>query len=138
MAWFYNSYSGALIEESAPAPEFFVLEGLLHAGNGWHEYGSEADVDAAVAANHWPPPTVSSSQQVSNAASSAESEATSGVSSALKGLTLHWPSADTFLGRALKIIVGGVLLIAGILTMTGASKAALGVAGQAASKLPGV
>lgn len=138
MAWFYNSYSGALIEESAPAPEYFVLEALIHAGNGWHEYGSQADVDAAVAANHWPAPTVSSSKQVSNAASSAESEATSGLGDTLKGLRLHWPSADTFLGRALKIVVGGVLLTAGILKMTGASKAALGVAGQAAGKLPGV
>jgi hypothetical protein len=56
----------------------------------------------------------------------------------LGGLGLHWPSADAFLGRALKIVIGGVLLIAGILKMTGASKAALGVAGQVASKVPGV
>jgi len=57
--------------------------------------------------------------------------------SSLLGLHLSWPGADTFLGRALKIVIGGVLLLAGILKMTGADKAAIPIAGAVAGKLPG-
>lgn len=63
--------------------------------------------------------------------------ATSLASDVITG-SLHWPSADNFLVRALKIIVGGVLLVAGILKMSGADKATLGVVGTVAGKLPGV
>ncbi len=62
----------------------------------------------------------------------------SSLSGIFNGLHLSWPGADTFLGRALKIVIGGVLLLAGILKMTGADQAALGVAGQVAGRLPGV
>jgi hypothetical protein len=51
---------------------------------------------------------------------------------------LHWPGADNFLVRTLKIVVGGVLLIAGILKMTGASRDIGGIITQTAAKLPGV
>lgn len=139
MAWFYNNYSGALIEESAPAPEFFVLEGELHLGNGWHEYGTEAEVNAAVAANHWPAPTTSSSQQVSNAAGSAAHKAASAASSAIgDGFKLTFGNTTGLLGRILKAGFGIVLIIAGFLKLTGAGKTleqVIPVVGGAAGKV---
>jgi len=61
----------------------------------------------------------------------------SSLSGILNGLKLTWGGADAFLSRALKIIVGGTLLLAGIIKMTGAGKAIPVVAGVA-TKLPGV
>jgi len=59
-----------------------------------------------------------------------------GLLNSLTG-ALHWLGADTFLGRALKIVVGGVLLLAGVIKMTGAGRA-IPYAAAAATKLPGV
>lgn len=84
--------------------------------------------------------TPSGTGGVGGAASNVASSVASGVSSGVlggSGAALHWPGADSFLGRALKIVVGGVLLLAGIIKMTGAGRA-LGPVTAAATKLPGV
>jgi len=47
-------------------------------------------------------------------------------------------SGHNLLVRTLKVVFGGVLLIAGIVKMTGADKAALGIVGTVAGKIPGV
>lgn len=47
-------------------------------------------------------------------------------------------SGHNLLVRGLKIILGGVMLIAGLTKLTGADKAALGVIGTVAGKVPGV
>lgn len=65
--------------------------------------------------------------------------ATPSGSGGLGGYTggLKWPGADTFLGRALKIVIGGVLLLAGVIKLSGAGRA-IPVVASAATKLPGV
>jgi hypothetical protein len=45
---------------------------------------------------------------------------------------------QTILWRAAKILLGGTLLVAGFLKMSGTEQKAYGVLGQAAGKLPGV
>lgn len=53
MTWFYNSYSGKLVHEDAPAPGYYVYESALHSGTGWHELnvpGDASESDAAAAA----------------------------------------------------------------------------------------
>lgn len=56
MTWFYNSRDGALLNESPPSLTYFELEAELHTGFDWHAYATEAEVDAAIAANKWPAP----------------------------------------------------------------------------------
>lgn len=133
MTWFYNSDSGEIVNESPPAPEYFALEAYLHTGTGWHAYATQADVDTAVAANHWPPPTTSLNTAIGNDASTipaaAAKDAGNALSSALSGLNIHWPGADTFLARALKIVIGGVMLVAGILKLSGGSTARIPLPG---------
>lgn len=48
------------------------------------------------------------------------------------GWHLVFGNTGGLLGRIIKVVLGAVLLISGILRMTGADKAALGVAGKAA------
>lgn len=58
MAWFYNSHSGQVIQDDNLLTEWGdVLRTKL--GAGWHEYGSQAQMDAAIKANNWPPATSS-------------------------------------------------------------------------------
>jgi hypothetical protein len=120
MTWFYNNHSGALINESPPAPEYFVLEGLLHLGNGWHAYGSEAEVDAAVAANHWPAPTTSAGTQISNAESGAAGAAKSAVTKVAKAATssvsglISDVTSRALWTRVAKVAVGIALVVAGV------------------------
>lgn len=53
-------------------------------------------------------------------------------------LKFSWATVGNFLWRGVKITLGGVLLVAGLLKMTSLDRKALGVVGQAAGKLPGV
>jgi hypothetical protein len=128
--WFYNSDTGSVISEPALGD---TIQSHLP---GWHgPFGTKQEAldyyTANAAANPgWKAPT--------GLAGNLGNEASAATGLTLAGLHLAWPGADTFLARALKIVVGGVLLIAGILKMTGTDKAALGVAGAAAGKLPGV
>jgi hypothetical protein len=113
---------------------------------GAHGYATQAEADAHVNASP-DPPQVALLQtlklySVSPIGAGAFGDlktpnSTGGVGGALANLTgnitggLKWPSADTFLVRALKIIVGGVLLVAGIMKMTGTSKDDLKAVGKA-------
>lgn len=134
MPWFYDSRTGAYAEEAGVLGFLSTLQSKF--GLGWHQYATYQDMTAAIAANHWPPLNNNPSNPVGKTVVGSAEAATG--TSGLSGLGLHWPGADTFLSRALKIVIGGVLLLAGILKMTGADKAALGVAGTVAGKLPGV
>jgi hypothetical protein len=134
MPWFYDSRTGAYAEEAGILGFLSNLQAKF--GLGWHEYATYQDMTAAIAANHWPPLNNSPSNPVGKTVVGS-AEAAAG-SSGLGGLHLSWPGADTFLARSIKIILGGILLVAGILKLTGADKATLGIAGTVAGKLPGV
>lgn len=59
MTYFYNSNTGGFANESPPAPLYFTYETQLHLGQGWHAYGSMAEMTAAINANGWPFPDAS-------------------------------------------------------------------------------
>lgn len=133
MAWFYNSTTGAITQASAPDPQFFILEADLHLGTGWHEYGTEADVEAAVKANGWPAPTTSLTQEASNGAASTAKQAASAAKSVIgSGFKLTFGNTTGLLSRILKVTFGGILIIAGLMRMTGADKDVIQIATTAA------
>lgn len=107
MTWFYNSHSGEIENESPPAPLYFVLEAELHAGTGWHAYPTQAEVLAAVAANHWPAPTTNLGQNLSNDASNVPvlSQAVT-----VGDFLTRLEKAATW-QRVVEVILGGILVI---------------------------
>lgn len=137
MAVFYNSETGQYDVESQslnPVEEaaFLANEARLHTGTGWHEYPSVAAMNEAVAANHWPAPT-QNNNPVSAAQNQAKGTASHAADQALgTGWNLVFGNTTGLLGRIIKVLLGAVLLISGILRMTGTDKAALGAAGKAA------
>lgn len=131
MAVFYNSRSGyyAVASQSLnPAAEalFLSYEAQLHSGTGWHEYSTLADMQAAVKANSWPAPT----RSLTGAAG--QGAATEGGAALGGGYHLVFGNTTGLLGRILKVVLGAVLLLSGIIRMTSIDKAALGAAGKAA------
>ncbi len=130
-----------------------IAPGIAASGSGYPQYGVKGSGGSYTIAT-----ADSEAQKLTDAANgylvwfSSESAAKNYISSEssllngnlpnplnwLNGLHLSWPGASTFLGRALKIVIGGVLLVAGILKMTGADKAIVPVAGAVAGRLPGV
>ncbi len=79
-------------------------------------------------------PQQQSPNPVNDAVNAAENSSANPFN-ALSGLHFSWPGADTFLGRALKIVVGGVLLLAAIMKTTGAGQDVKALA-QTVGKLP--
>jgi len=72
----------------------------------------------------------------SNPAAPAKAAANTAASAAKNALTstfnLTFGNTTGLLGRIIKVVLGAVLLISGIIRMTGTDKAALGAAGKAA------
>ncbi len=137
MPWFYDSRTGAYAEEAGVLGFLSTLQSKL--GLGWHQYATYQDMINAIKANHWPPLNNNPSNPVGKTIVGS-AEAAAGPGGILSGFTAHWPGADSFLVRALKVVVGGLLLVAGVVKMTGTTDrlAALGPAGMAVSKVPGV
>lgn len=104
MPWFYNSHSGAAHFESGVAA--IPYEAVLHAGIGWHEYATQAQMNAAVKANGWPAPTGSISTGLSNLGQSA----VSGVGSSLLGNL----NPENILLRTGEVALGVVLVAIGL------------------------
>lgn len=143
MAVFYNSETGQYDVESQslnPITEsaFLANEARLHTGTGWHEYSSVAAMNAAVAANHWPAPTqnnnpvTAAGKQAAGTATHAAQQATNLTGLAAIGdFFSRITEANTWI-RLVKVVVGGVLVIAGLVHMTGAG----GKAAQIVRKMP--
>jgi hypothetical protein len=113
VTWFYNNRSGEIENESPPSPIYFALEAELHLGTGWHAYATEAELDAAVAANGWPAPTTNLGQNLSN-----ETKTVPGVSQAATVAGFLGKLQDGSLWqRVAEIAVGGILLIIAIKAM---------------------
>jgi len=138
MPWFYDSYSGKLVHEDPPSPGYYAYEAALHTGTGWHELGV-ADTATAAQAEAWvnanlkggaaPDPNASVGTYASNAAGQAASKAGQTVASAFQ---LSFGNTTGLLGRVLKVAIGLILIISGLVRLTGAGKEALGLAGKAA------
>lgn len=113
MAVFYNSHTGLWAQYSLglnPADDasFLGYEALLHEGIGWHEYSSVAAMDAAVSKNKWPTPTTSTP-------TAAKQGATQAVNAAAGSLGLPtFSNLRDFVVRAMKVVIGAMLIIIGI------------------------
>jgi hypothetical protein len=126
MPWFYNSHSGDAAQESGPAA--LSYEALLHAGIGWHEYATQAQMLAAVKANGWPAPT-----GVLGGLSNVGSEAgKAAAKTAVGGLTgqLKVSGITSYFFRGLRILFGGILIIIGVSKFTGADNKIVQLAGK--------
>jgi hypothetical protein len=149
--WYYNSRTGSVVEGGTPGAALDLLPEALHAGVGWHgPFGSkQAALDyysSNAAANPgWKAPAGIASNvknDVTTAPGAAASAAGQGLSKL--GGALSWTagisgiSGHNLLVRSLKIIFGGLLLVAGIMHMTGTDKDAAGLLTRTAGKLPGI
>lgn len=123
MTYFYNSSTGGFANESPPAPQYFTYEIQLHLGQGWHAYGTIAEMNAAIAANHWPPADASKGLlSGTSTAPSTPARAANAVKNGLLGsYSLVFGNTTGLLGRILKVIIGGTMMIIGIAKMSGAS-----------------
>jgi hypothetical protein len=136
--WFYNSYSGKLVHEDLPSPGYLAYEAALHTATGWHELGV-ADSATAAQAEAWvnahlkggapPDPNASPSQYASNSLGQAANKAGQAVAGTFQ---LTFGNDTGLLGRILKVGLGLVLIISGVVKLTGAGKATFGIAGKAA------
>ena len=139
MSWFYNSWSGELTHASGV--DALAYQAAIHTGAGWHELKvpdsateAQAAADAVKEVPGGTTPTTSLGQGLANlpgAAAQAAGASVPGLSqvgSFFGSLT----QAATWI-RVLKIVVGGLLLLEGIMRASGASKTVLS-AGKAAAK----
>lgn len=133
--WYYNTETGQLTQGNN-------LENLgnnLLGGLGWHELNIPGSATAAEAAaeakKEFPkgtPPTtagITPKRVIDTAVNQATGN---NKGSQGQGWGLTFGNTTGLLGRIIKVLLGGVLLLSGIIKLTGASKAALGVAGKAA------
>jgi hypothetical protein len=128
--WYYNTESGELTNGN----DLENLGNNLLGGLGWHELnipGSDTEAQAAAAAvKEFPGGKTPTSSIATGAANEVQNETgvnTASVSSFLTSLS----SANTWI-RVAKVIIGGVLLIVGIVHITGADNAVA----SAARKVP--
>jgi hypothetical protein len=125
----------------------FELNGLAEkelAATGAHGYGTEALALAHVNASPSPPQELLLQTLKADSLSPVGAggigdlstpNATGGVSGAAKnllgsGYQLVFGNTTGLLGRGLKVVIGVVLILSGIIHLSGADKAALGVAGK--------
>ena len=133
MPWFYNSHTGEAENISGIADVSLPLyEALLHTGTGWHEYSTQAQMQAAISANHWP----AANQGIQLGKIPAETGGVAGAaaSGAIKDtFSLNASGLAGWFFRGLKILFGGILMIIGIAKLTGADNAVV----QLAKSAPG-
>jgi len=117
--WYYNTESGELTNGNN-------LENLgnnLLGGLGWHELnipGSDTEAQAAAAAKaEFPAGKTPTTSLATGAANTAQNE----IGSVLGGgFKLVFGNTTGLLTRILKVVFGGILLIAGILKLSGTDK----------------
>jgi len=116
MAWFYNSFSGELT--SASGFDALAYEAAIHTGTGWHELkisASATEAQAAAEAVKEDPkgtkPTTSISQGAQNTVGNAAKNA---INISLSGLFPKLSNTRDFVVRAVKVIIGALLIIVGV------------------------
>ena len=142
--WYYNTETGQLTQGNN-------LENLgnnLVGGAGWHELTIPGSATAAQAAaeakrefpNGTPPTTagITPKRVIDNTVNQATGNNKGSQGASLFSWSIGGVSGHNLLIRGLKIILGGILLTAGIMKLAGADRDALGVVTQTAGKLPGV
>lgn len=115
MTWFYNSHSGELTSASGVLAAPYLA--LLHAGIGWHELpipASDTEAQAAAAAVRAVPGGTPPTTSIITGASNTATKAVAGIG----GWTVGLGNSTGLLQRALKVIIGAVLIIAGIIRFT--------------------
>lgn len=135
MSWFYNSYSGELT--SASGVKALAYEAAIHTGTGWHELPIPASDTEAQAAEYVKAnfagstaPTTSITGGLGNAVTN--NPITNAIGKAFDYVvSVNGFSGTNFVLRAVKIIIGGVLLISGLIHISGVDKSALGIASKA-------
>lgn len=143
MPWFYNSDSGKLVHEDPPSLGYYTYEAALHTGTGWHELtvadsASFAQAQAAAKALNLGPVqggNTSIGQLAQNETSNLPKQVAGGV---LGSWNLTFGGFNGLLVRGLKILFGGILIIAGLIKLTGTDKTlqqVLPVVGGPAGKL---
>jgi|HubBroStandDraft_2_1064218.scaffolds.fasta_scaffold333682_2 hypothetical protein len=116
MTYFYNSSTGGFANESPPAPQYFTYEVQLRLGQGWHAYGTIAQMQAAIKANNWPPPDASKGLL---SGSSTLPSTPSRAANAGLGDIIGNVNASNILVRVGEILLGIVLIGVGIAKLTG-------------------
>jgi hypothetical protein len=128
--WYYNTETGQL----ASGNNLENLGNNLLGGMGWHELnisGSATGAQAAAAAKkEFPAGTAPDYSPVT--AGKVAKTAAQEAGAALPAWRLVFGNTGGLLGRILKVVIGAVLLLSGILRLTGADKTAMGIAGKAA------
>lgn len=126
--WFYNSRTGQVIEDT----DWITAQGdklrVLAAPGIWHEYATNADMLAAIAANNWPAPQYLNSvaQNLANAPKNVPG--LTGLA-AIGDFFSRLTQASTWL-RVAEVAVGAILLVVALNKALGnpAGKAAATVA----------
>jgi hypothetical protein len=133
--WWYNTESGQLTRSNVLTQALQSIGSVFGLSAGWHELDIPGSASAAQATaeaeKEFPgatPPTTAGINP-ERIASGAASDAGAG---ALNLFKLTFGNTTGLLGRIIKVVLGGVLLISGIIRLTGADKDAIGVAGKAA------
>jgi hypothetical protein len=133
MSWFYNSYSGELTSASGVAA--LAYEAAIHTGTGWHELpipagDTESQAAAYVTANYKgdPAPTTSISQGLANEPASGAKAVVGSLGNLAGFLGVGSISGTNLVIRAAKVIIGGLLLIIGLVHITGADNAVASLA----------
>lgn len=121
MPVYYNSHTG---QTGGPMsswnPENLLYQSELHLGIGWHEFGTVAEMQAFIKANHFPPATGNAAakygfgnalgKEATGTAGAAANTATGGVTDFLSRLS----SKNVWL-RVLEGVLGmGLIIVAGI------------------------
>jgi hypothetical protein len=126
--WYYNTESGELTQGNN-------LENLgnnLLGGLGWHELdipGSDTEAQAAAAAEKEFPTGKAPTTSLVKGAENTVPNVTGSLLGTLAGfLGLQSISGTNLVLRGVKIVIGSVLLISGIIHLSGVDRDALGVA----------
>jgi len=119
-AWFYNSATGQVIlDTNAITAQGDKLRVAIDPAQ-WHEYATNADMLAAIAAHHWPPPQYQNSvaQNVANAPGQA-AQLLTGLP-AIGDFFQRLTQGSTWI-RVGEFLLGALLLISGALHLSGRS-----------------
>jgi hypothetical protein len=136
--WYYNSRTGHT-EQDSGIYGFIVGNTVLHAGEGWHgPFPTEQDMMLWIKANQvsgWVLPANAGgflAQLKHQAVGTAGAAAKAAANFTWKGVVSGF-SGTNFVLRAIKVIIGGTLLLVGIVHMAGIDS---GKIAAIASKVP--
>jgi hypothetical protein len=117
--WFYDSHDGNAYQVNILAwVGLQYLYGLFgtKTGTGIHEYSTQADMESAIKANHWPGPYINGTNNPSGLLGQ-EGESAAGTAQSAAGNLLNLPQFQNtrdFTMRAVKVVGGLMLLFVGL------------------------